>query len=254
MALVRAFVFVAALSVALTPFAALAQDNTPQHQQDELANGFAQFDLAQQQAVQIQDDANRSAQNERMIAVLRSELLRQKQLSDVANGNALEALSASLANAARAQGNANAQNALMIAQGQAAMILSRVDANLANARQLAITKGRADELANAQAQADLLQRVANFISGQLAEQNIANEKQIGQDRADAIHTPGIVAQTNGLAMGANELLAADAQLQAGALAAVSSNVRAGAKATTVLSKAAASLANAKAQAAAAGVQ
>src|SRR5262249_24540703 len=159
----------------------------------------------------------KSAQNERMIAVLKSEALREKQLNNVANGNALEALAASLANAARADGDLNARNSLAIAQNQAAILVANVDANLANAQMLAQTKGRWDELANAQAQSDLLHKVANFISGQQAELNMANDKQIGQNRADAIHTPGIAAQANGMAMGANELLAADAELQAGAL-------------------------------------
>src|SRR5258708_6738474 len=127
MTLIRAFVFVSAFAVALTPIATFAQTAPTTHQQDELANGFAQWDQAQQQVTQIQDDANKSAQNERMIAVIKSEALREKQVKDVANGNALEQLAASLANAARNDGSLNAQNSLMIAQGQAAVILANVD-------------------------------------------------------------------------------------------------------------------------------
>jgi hypothetical protein len=250
MALIRAFVFSAAVAVALAPIATFAQQTTD-HQQAELANGFAQWDQAQDQISQFQSEANASAQNERMIAVLKSEAMREKQLNEVANGNALESLAASLANAARSDGDLNARNSLMIAQGQATAILANVDANLANAQMLAQTRGRWDELANAQAQSDLLHRVANFIQGQLAEQNIANDKAIGEARADALHTPGIAAQTNGMALGAQELLGSDVALQAGALAALSTSTHIAGKATPVLGHAAASLANAKAQA---GVQ
>jgi hypothetical protein len=248
MALIRAFVFLATLAVALAPFATFAADTSPEHQQAELANGFAQFDQAQQQVSEFQAEANASAQNERMIAVLRSEALRQKQLNEVANGNALEAIAASLANAARADGDLNARNSLLIAQNQANAIVAKVDANLANAQMLAQTKGRWDELANAQAQSNQLHEIANFIQGQLAEQNMANDLIIGQQRADALHTPGIAAQTNGMAMGANELLAADTALSAGALAAMSTSIQITGKAAPVLGHAAASLANAKAQA------
>ena len=69
MSLIRAFVFSAAVAVALAPLAALAADTSPTHTADELANGLAQWDLAQQQISQLQIDANRAAQNERMIAL-----------------------------------------------------------------------------------------------------------------------------------------------------------------------------------------
>ena len=229
------------------PVASFAADDTA-HQQAEVANAFAQFGQAQAQVGEFQAEANASAQNERMIAVLRSEALREKQLNEVANGNALESLAASLANAARNDGELNARNSLMIAQGQASAILANVDGNLANAQMLAQTKGRWDELANAQAQSDLLHRVANYISGQLAEQNMANDKAIGQERADALHTPGIAAAANGQALGANDLLAADTMLQVGALNAISVQIAAGGKGTTALGHATASLANAEAQA------
>src|SRR5919206_3292780 len=109
MALIRAFVFSAAVAVALAPIATFAQQSTD-HPLAELANGEAQWNQALDQVSQIQAEANASAQNERMIAVLKSEALREKQLNEVANGNALEALAASLANAARADGDLNARN------------------------------------------------------------------------------------------------------------------------------------------------
>jgi len=248
MARIRAIVFVATLAMALTPFAALAQDNTEEHQQAELANGFAQFDQAQDMVGQIQEEANRSAQNERMIAVLKSEAMRERQLSLVSNANAIEEIAAGLATAFRNEGNNNARNSLAIAQGQAAVLLAKVDANLANAKMLAETKGRYDEWLNAQAQSDALHRVANYISGQLAEQNIANDKAIGELRADAVHTPALAEVANGQQMGANELLGADLELRAGALAALSANLSRRAESATILSAAAASLKNAQTQA------
>jgi len=234
--------------MALTPFAAFAQDNTDGHQQAELANGFAQFDQAQQQVGEIQDAANRSAQNERMIAVLKSEAMRERQLNMVANANAIEDIAAGLATSERNQGGVNARNSLAIAQGQAAVLLANVDANLANGMMLAQTKGRYDEWLNAQAQSDILHRAADYISGQLAEQNMANDKAIGEMRADIAHTPGLAEVANSAAMGANELLAADLTLRAGAVAATSVNVHATSIANKVLSHATLSLANARSQA------
>jgi hypothetical protein len=251
MSLIRAFVFSAAVAVALAPLAALAADTSPTHTSDELANGQAQWDLAQQQIGQFQTDANKAAQNERMIALLRSEASRQRQLNLTANANAMEEIAASLANAARLGGEMNAMNSLGIAQGRAAMLVSTLDANLANAQQLAITKGRYDELANAQAQSDLAHRLANFIAGQQAEQNMANDKMIGQNMADAIHTPAIAQAQNQIAIGAAELLSGDLAIQAGALSAISATDSIQLKSSTLAGHAKASLANAMAQAAAA---
>jgi hypothetical protein len=245
----RAIVCTAALVTALVPFAASA--STTGHAQDELANGEAQWTLAQQEAQDLQAQAQQDASNERMIALLKSEAMRARQLDLVANANAMEQIAASLANAARANGDVNAQNELAIAQTHAAALLVNVDGNLANARMLAQTKGRYDELLNAQAQSDLLHRVANFITSQQAETKMSNAKIIGQEQADAIHTPAIAQQQNGIAMGANELLAADTALQAGALAATSVTITYSIKSSALLGHAAASLANAKAMA---GVQ
>ncbi len=247
MTTLRAIVCTAALAVALTPFAAFA-DATSDHMQAELANGEAQWAIAQQQVSDLQTQALQSAANERMIALLRSEAARERQLNLVANANAMEAIAASLANAARTNGDLNAQNELAIAQNRAQALLVNVDANLANARMLALTKGRFDELANAQAQANLLHQIANFITGQQAEQNMSNAKIIGQDEADAIHTPAIAQQQNGIAMGADELLAADTELQAGELNATSATISVETKASAILDHAAASLKNAEAMA------
>lgn len=251
MALLRAFVCIAALAVALTPLAALADETeTTEHLEAELANGQAQWDLAQQQVTEIEQQANQSAANERMIALLRSQALREQQLNNVSNAIAMEQLAAALANAARAEGEAGARNELGIAQMKAATMVSIADANLANAQMLSITKGRFDELENAQAQWSFSHQLASLISGQLAEQNMSNARQIGEARADEIHTPALAEEQNGLAMGADELLEADAALADGELDARSVDITFSLKASAVLGHAAASLRNAKAMAAA----
>jgi hypothetical protein len=238
----RAIVVCASLVVALMPLAAFA-DNSTSHQQAELANGQAQLAQAQQDVSDMQAQAQVSASNERMIALLKSEALRQMQLNNVANGNAIEQIAAALANAARANGDLNAQNELLIAQSKAAVLVAGADANVANAQQLALTKGRYDELANALAQSQLLHQAADLISGTLAEANMANARQIGQDQADAIHTPAIAQQQNSEAMGANELLASDTALAAGALAATSVAISSDAVENEVLAHAEESLVN-----------
>jgi len=249
MTLIRAFVCSAALAVALTPFAASAADTTPEHAQAELANGQAQWDLAQQQASDIEQQANLSAANERMIAQLRSQAFRERQLSNVSNAMAMEQIASALANAARSNGDLNARNELGIAQIKAAGLVAIADANLANGQQLAVTKGRFDELQNAQAQFDFMHRLANLISGQLAEQNMSNAKLIAQEQADAIHTPAIAQEQNSLALGAAELLAGDLELAAGTVRVSSATITGSSKASAVLSHAAASLQNAQAMAA-----
>ena len=248
MTVIRAFVCSAALAVALTPFAALATDTTPEHAQAELANGQAQWDLALQQASDMEQQANQSAANERMIALLRSESMRERQLSLVANATTMEQIAAALANAARSGGELSARNELEIAQMKAATLVAIADANLANGQQLAITKGRFDELANAQAQSNFMHQLASFISGWQAEQNMSNARQIGQEQADAIHTPAIAEEQNGLAMAANVLLDGDLALAAGDLGARSVAISESAKASAVLGHASASLANALAMA------
>ena len=244
MALIRALVCGAALAIALSPLAALAADDSAEHNQAELANGQAQWDLSVGTVSDMQTQANLSAANERMIALLRSEALRERQLNQVSNATAMEQIASALANNARADGNVNAQNELAIAQLSAARLIVGTDANIANA----VAIGRYDEIQNARAQSDFLHRAANLISGQMAEANMANAKQQGQDKADTIHTPAIAQMQNGIAMGANDLLAADVALQAGTLNAASVTISMSTRAAAVTDHAAASLRNAKARA------
>jgi hypothetical protein len=238
----RLFVCSASLVVALTPLAAFAK-TTPQHAQDELANGQAQLADAQQVVSDLQVLAQQDAANSRMIALLHSEALRQQQLNNVANGNALEQLASSMATAALDQGNINAQNDLQIAQNRAAALIAIADANVANGQMLAQTKGRWDELANAQAQAALLHQAADFITGQQAQLNVSNDEQIAREQADALQASGTAEAQNSDAMGANDVLAADAVLSAGELDATSAEISDQAKGADELAHAEASLAN-----------
>jgi hypothetical protein len=243
----RAIVCCASLFVALAPLAAFADSSdSTSHEQAEVINAQAQLADAQQQVADMQAAAQDSAANERMIALLKSEALRQMKLNNVANGNAMEQIAAALANAARAQGDLNAQNELLIAQNRAAALVATADANVANAQMLAQTKGRWDELANAQAQAALMHHTADFITSTQAELDMSNARQIAQEQADAIHTPAIAEQQNSEAMGADELLASDAELQAGALSATSATISSDADEQDVLSHAVSSLDNAEA--------
>jgi hypothetical protein len=243
MAVIRVLVFSAALAVALSPLVALAEDDSPAHLQAELVNGEAQLALAQQQADDLEAQAQQSAANERMIAVLKSEAMRQRQLNLVANATAMEQIAAALANAARADGELEARNELAIAQQKAANLIAIADANLANGIMLAQTKGRTDEEANARAQSNLLHQLADFITGRQAELNMANAREIGQEQADEIHTPKLVEEQNGEAMGADALLDADLSLAAGELAAVSDVISVGADEQDMLAHAEDSLAN-----------
>ncbi|MBV9894560.1 MAG: hypothetical protein JO020_10345, partial [Chloroflexi bacterium] len=238
----RAIVVCATLVIALMPLAAFA-DNSTSHDQAELANGQAQLIQAQQQVSDMQAEAQQSAANERTIALLKSEALRQMQLNNVANGNALQQIASALADAARANGDLNAQNELLIAQAKAAILVANADANVANAQMLAQNKGRNDELQNALAQSQLLHQAADYITNTLAAANMANAKQIGDDQADAIAAPAEAQQQNSEAMGANELLASDAALDAGALAATSASITEDAVENETLAHAEESLAN-----------
>src|ERR671933_763453 len=115
MAAIRALLCCAALVLATTP-ATFAADTSPTHAADELANGLAQFDVAQQEALDLEQEAQLSAANERMIMILKSEALRQRQLDLAANAIGMEDVAAALANAARAEGELSAKNDLAIAQ------------------------------------------------------------------------------------------------------------------------------------------
>jgi hypothetical protein len=241
----------ASLLVALAPLVAFAR-TTPQHAQDELANGEAQFADAQQAVADLQAQGQQDAANARMIAVLRSEAMRQAQLNNVANGNALNDIAMALANAAIDQGNVNARNDLQIAQNRAAILIAVADANVANAQMLAQTRGRFDELANALAQSALAHQLADFITGEQAQLNVANDEQIAADAAAAIDTAALAEDDNSVALGADELLASDVALQAGELDATSVLVGVDTQAATVVDHAAASLANDEAMVAEAG--
>jgi hypothetical protein len=238
----RVLVCCVSLVIALAPLAAFADESTS-HEEDEVANAEAQLAIAEQDASNMQAEAQQSAANDRMIALLKSEAMRQLQLHNVANGNAIEQIAAALANAARAQGEVNAQNELIIAQNKAAVLIATADANLANAQVLAQEKGRYDELQNAQAQSTLLHQAADVLTSTIAEANMANARQIAQDEADAIHTPGIAEQQNSEAMGAEELLASDTDLEAGELSATSDIISSQMDQDNVLSHALGSLHN-----------
>jgi hypothetical protein len=249
MTLIRALVCSVVLVVALAPtMAAFAAQNDVDHLQAELANAAAQYQLALDQAAAAQQQGQLSQQNERMIAFLQSEAMRQKQLDVAANGNAIEAVAATLANALRAQGDLNARNELIILQNKAAILVSRADATMANA----LAQGRADEIANAKAQSLLLHNLADTITSVLAETNMSNARIIAQNEADVVHSPGLDEQANGRALAAGALFAADGALQAGRLAAYSAAVGSGGKQSNIVGHAAASLRNAQAMAAAAG--
>ena len=90
MTLIRALVCSVGLVIALAPTMAALADSSTDHLQAELANAAAQYQLALQQASDIQRDGVLSQENERMIAFLQSEAMRQKQLEVTSNGNAIE--------------------------------------------------------------------------------------------------------------------------------------------------------------------
>jgi len=230
----------------MSPMVAAAQ-STSGHAADELANAAAQLQLAQGMADQINSDGVASAANDRTIALNMSTSMRQSALNEAANGNAIEQISAGLANFARSQGDLNARNELIILQGQAATLVMKSDGDIANARAI----GRQDEISNALAQSQIAHSLADTLTSVLAETNMSNARQIAEMHADLAHTPGIAQATNGMALGANDLLSADSVLSASTVAATSSLMRASSKAAGVMSHATASLANAQAQAVAA---
>jgi len=248
MNLIRVLVCSVGLVIALAPtMAALANGNDADHQQAELQNAVAQYQLALDQAQAIQAQAQLSAENERMIAFLTSQDMRQHQLDLSANGFAIERIAAALANAARAQGDIDARNELQIQQIRASVLLAKADATLANAR----AQGRQTEIDNALAQSAFLRQLADFTTSTQAETNMSNARLIGQERADVIHTPAIAGAANGQAMAAAELFAADQILQAATLKGTSSTLSGSAKAAAIITHAADSLKNAQAMLAAA---
>ena len=191
---IRLLVCTVGLVVALAPMAASAQDLSAEHLAAELANANAQLQGAMAQADSIEAQTQLNMANDRMIALLESEALRQHQLDNSANGRAIEQITRALANAARQQGNFNAQNELGIAQIKAAVLVQKADATVANA----LAQGRPDEIANANAQSMLMHSLADTITSVMAESNMSSAKLHGEQVADEIHTPGIAeAETPG---------------------------------------------------------
>jgi hypothetical protein len=245
MTLIRALVCSVGLVMALAPTMGAFADSDSDHLQAELANAAAQYQLALDQAAVAQHEGELSQENERMIAFLQSEAMRQKQLDVTANGNAIESIAATLANAARSQGDVNARNELLILQNKAAILVAHADATVANAN----AQGRPDEIANANAQSKFLHSLADTITSVLAETNMSNAKIIAENNADDMHSHGLVEQANGRSLAAGALFAADQSLMAGQLAAVSTASTNNGKASLIIAKASASLRNAQAMAA-----
>jgi hypothetical protein len=242
----KSAVCIVALALSLAPMATFAS-TTSDHSQAELANAEAQLSLAQQQASDIANQAAQSATNERQIAVDQSTALRQSQLDNVANAAALQQLAAQLADQLRTQGDANARNELAILQIKAGVIVAKADASLTNA--LAI--GRPDEIANARAQDAIAHQLADFLTGTLAPQNMSSSVVSADADAAQVVTDADVQAANNVAMGDDDLLAADVALADGEVAADSAEVSSESESGTVVGHASASLANAEAQAAAA---
>ena len=88
-------------------------------------------------------------------------------------------------------------------------------------------------------------------AAQYVRMSTDNQRYSTQNQADAIHTPAIAQAQNQIAIGAAELLGADLEIAAGALAAISATNSIQLKASALTGHARASLANAMAQAAAA---
>ncbi len=233
----------AALVLALAPMGAFAS-SSPSHKQDSVANALAQLQLAQQQATDLATAAQQSAANEREIALLKSQSMRQDQLDNADNAAALQQIAQQLADQIRATGSVNAANELAILQIKAAAIVNHADNQLANA--LAI--GRPDEIANAQAQDAAAHQLADYLTGTLAQQNMSNDTIIADDQATAIDGSMMAEAQNDEALGADELLAADAALNAGDVAAESADLEGSADGAELVAHAEAEVANAEAQA------
>jgi hypothetical protein len=217
---IRALALSLAAAAALVPMTALAVDQSEEHLRAEVANAYAQKEIAVETSNELLELGQLNMENERMIALLDSEAARQRQLGLVSNGNAIEEISKALANTFRLQGDLNARNELIIAQGRASILIAKADADMANA----LAQGRQTEIDNAKAQGLLFRETASFISGALADTNMSSSKIRGEIQADMVHTPGLAEAANGQAMGAEELLVADLELQAGELAAISSDI------------------------------
>jgi hypothetical protein len=231
------------LVLALAPIAAFA-DTEEDHSQAELANAEAQLQLAEQQASDFITQASLSAANERAIAFAKSEALRQAELNNAADARAMEQIATALAAGIRSNGDANARNELAILQIKANTLIARADVNVTNA--LAI--GRADEIANAQAQSAALHQLADYLTGTVAQQNMANAEVMADNAAGALVTSAMTEAQNDMAMGDDDLLAADTVLNAADVAVESSMLTGDARGEALLLHAEASLANAQAMA------
>jgi hypothetical protein len=94
----------------------------------------------------------------------------------------------------------------------------------------------------------IVRHAADFIAGQQAEMKMNNAREIGQERADAIHTPAIVQRENGLAMGASQLFAADTVMAESGVQVANVMEVYSARAATVRDAAASNLLNARVRA------
>jgi len=244
MKVIRALVCSVGLVIALAPASGAFADSDSEHLQAELTNAAAQYQMALDQAAAAQHDGLLSQENERMIAFLQTEALRQKQLDVSSNGNAIEHVAATLANAERAKGDMNARNELIILQNKAAVMVAHADATVANA----LAQGRVDEITNANAQSKFLHSLADTITSVLAETNMSNAKIIAENNADIVHGPGLNEQTNGRALAAATVFAADEVLAASQVSQSSANITSNTKASRIISHAAASMKNAQAMA------
>lgn len=243
MSKLRGIVCGVALVVALAPMSALAADTSTEHLQAELANANELHRLSIAEAAAIQKEGGISAENERVIAMLESEAFRLRQLDLVANATAIEQISKALALTYRVGGELNARNELIIAQGRAAVLVNKAEADMANA----IAQNRPEEIANAKAQGMIMRAAASLIGGVLAETNMSSSRIRGETQADIVHTPGLAEVANGQAMGANELLAADAALEAGEVGFNSADINSDEAAVAVLEHGQAEVANAHAR-------
>jgi hypothetical protein len=229
------------LVLALAPAGAFAE-TARDHHRAELLNAQAQLGLAEQQAVDIANLSALSAANEREIAFLKSEALREAQLSNSANAIALEQIANALAQAIRDQGTVNAQNEMAILQIKAGTLIAKADATMANA----LAMGKPQEIANAQAQSAALHQLADFLTGVQAQQNMANDLEIADNAATAVQDDAMVEAQNDEALGANELFAADTILDAAQVAVSSATIEGNVASEVLLAHAEASLANAEA--------
>jgi hypothetical protein len=245
MRLLRVLVWWFGLMLALAPLSAAFASTASDHAQEEVVNAEAELQAAQQEAADFAAQAAQDAANARAIAFLKSETLRELQLTNTANATAVQQLASGLADAIRSQGDAKARNEMAILQIKANALIVKADGRLTNA--LAI--GRADEIANAQAQSEALHQVADYLTGALAQQNMTNAEVIAEHDAAALEVSAMVEAQNADAMGADELFAADSILEGASLDVTSAMIAGDAQGEAIVAHALVELANAEAIAA-----